>query len=189
METNTRFLICSSRTKYIDQLRVDYNYLVAWLHIDFNTYIAIIVNTKILLIKKYRLTITRLLFTILNTNNGFIRIQYELSSEQRMSIRLVHCFLLILGEGCSIGSVHTAGDLLIPELVSSVVDGHPPVGLRPVRLGPHYEGLGGGENGAGELVTQHLAAVTLLGVLLCEVIKVLASRDVQVVVITLNTFE
>ena len=51
METNTRFLICSSRTKYIDQLRVDYNYLVAWLHIDFNTYIAIIVNTKILLIK------------------------------------------------------------------------------------------------------------------------------------------
>ena len=92
----------------------------------------------------------------------------------------------MLDECCSVRSVHAAGNLFVPQAVASVVDGHAAVRLRPVSLGPHDEGFGGGEDWAGELVAQHLAAVSLHGVLLCEVVQVLAPGDVQIVVITLK---
>ena len=92
----------------------------------------------------------------------------------------------LLSEGSSVGPVHTAGDLFVSQLVAAVVDGHPTVGLGPVSLGPDGEGFGGGDDGTGELVAQHLAAVSLLGVLLGEVVQVLAPRYVEIVVITLH---
>ena len=70
--------------------------------------------------------------------------------------------------------------------MSPVVDGHPTVRLRPVSFGPDGEGFGGGDDGAGELVAQHLPAVSLLGVFLCEVVQVLAPRYVEIVVVTLQ---
>ena len=91
----------------------------------------------------------------------------------------------MLSEGSSVGSVHTAGDLFVPQLVAAVVDGHPTVRLHAVSLGPHGEGFGGGDDGTGEFVAQHLAAVSLLGVFLCQVIKMLASWYVEIVVVTL----
>ena len=92
----------------------------------------------------------------------------------------------LLSEGSSVGPVHTAGDLFVSQLVAAVVDGHPTVRLRAVSLGPHGEGFGGGDDGTGEFVAQHLAAVSLLGVLLGEVVQVLAPRYVEIVVITLQ---
>ena len=56
--------------------------------------------------------------------------------------------------------------------------------LAGVCLRPHHEGLGEGEDGPGELVAQHLAAVPLLGVPLGHVVQVLAPGDVEVVVVT-----
>ena len=92
----------------------------------------------------------------------------------------------MLSEGSSVGSVHTAGDLFVPQLVAAVVDGHPTVRLHAVSLGPHGEGFGGGDDGTGEFVSQHLAAVSLLGVFLCQIIQMLAPRYIEIVVITLN---
>ena len=89
-----------------------------------------------------------------------------------------------LGKGCSIGPLHAAGNLLVCELVAPVVDGHAPVRLAGVCLGPHHEGLGEGEDGPGELVAQHLAAVSLLCVPLGHIVQVLTTGDVQVVIVT-----
>ena len=55
--------------------------------------------------------------------------------------------------------------------------------LAGVRLCPHHEGLGEGEDGPGELVAQHLAAVALLGVPLGHIVQVLTPGDVEVVVV------
>ena len=65
----------------------------------------------------------------------------------------------ILSEGRGVGPLHAAGDLLVGEAVAAVVDGHAPVRLRGVRLGPHHERLREGEDGAGQLVAEHLPAV------------------------------
>ena len=92
----------------------------------------------------------------------------------------------MLSEGSSVGSVHTAGDLFVSQLVAAVVDRDPTVRLRPVSLGPDGEGFGGGDDGTGELVPQHLAAVSFLRVFLCQIIQMLAPRYVEIVVITLQ---
>ena len=91
-----------------------------------------------------------------------------------------------LGEGSSVRSVYTAGNLFVIKFVSSVVDGDTTVRLGSVSLGPDCEGFGGGEDGTGQLVTQHLPAVSLLRVLLGQIIKMLTPRNVEIVVVALK---
>ena len=132
-------------------------------------------NANYILQRDVRTQLTKLDTRFLSNNVIFMTGNYNIHST-----KVKHQ----LGKGCSIGPLHTAGNLLVCKLVSPVVDGHAPVRLAGVCLGPHHEGLGEGEDGPGELVAQHLAAVSLLGVPLGHIVQVLAPGDVQVVVVT-----